>query len=454
MKYATIDAITSTSNQLDALSQLEIEKILQIKQSTLYALFRNCSLAVLNCGSDLDNNKELLERYKSFEIKIIQENYKIKFDLKGAPATAFIDGKIIEGVKEHLFSVLRDILYLSIEMESNPHFNLTTTEGITNSIFHILHHAHFLNSDEGLVVCWGGHAIAREEYDYTFDVGEQLGLRGLDICTGCGNGAMKGPMEGAAVGHNKQRIKKGRYLGITEPRIIAVESPNPIVNTLVIMPDIEKRLEAFIRMAHGVVIFPGGVGTMEEILYLLGVLLHPDNEKIPFPLIFTGPAKAKEYFQKIDSFLGQILGEKIQKRYKIIIDDPSQVAREIQEGVERLREFRKRSNDSSNFSWLLKIDSEFQKPFIPTHDAMAGLNLYRDQEPHVLIANLRRVFSGIISGNIQEQCILCIEEKGHFQIRGDVELMHVMDDLLRSFAEQKRMNLHQKEYVPCYQICK
>ena len=38
------------------------------------------------------------------------------------------------------------------------------------------------------------------------------------------------------------------------------------------MPDIEKRLEAFVRLGHGFVVFPGGVGTTEEILFLIGVL--------------------------------------------------------------------------------------------------------------------------------------------------------------------------------------
>ncbi len=452
MKYDVVDAVTSSSHQLDGLSQSEILKILEAHESASYRLFRNCALAVLNCGSDLDNNRELLDRYKSFEIKVIQENYKIKFAVKGAPATAFVDSQIIEGIKEHLFSVLRDVLYASINMQDDPHFNLTTTEGITNSIFHILHHANFLSSDQPLVVCWGGHSISREEYDYTFSVGEELGLRRLDVCTGCGNGAMKGPMEGAAVGHNKQRLQRGRYLGITEPRIIAVESPNPIVNTLVVMPDIEKRLEAFVRIGHAVVIFPGGVGTMEEILYLLGVLLHPDNEKVPFPLIFTGPASSREYFQKIDSFLGEILGEKIQRRYKIIIDDPAQVAKEVNEGIKKLQEFRREGNDSPNFNWLLKIDPEFQKPFKPTHGNMASLSLYLEQDPHTLIANLRRAFSGIISGNIEEECMQSIEEKGYFKISGSASLMQLMDDLLKSFASQKRMNLHQSEYVPCYQI--
>ena len=74
------------------------------------------------------------------------------------------------------------------------------------------------------------------------------GLRGLNVGTGCGAGAMKGPMKGATIGHAKQRIRTGRYVGITEPGIIAAESPNPIVNSLVIMPDMEKRLEAFVRL--------------------------------------------------------------------------------------------------------------------------------------------------------------------------------------------------------------
>ena len=38
---------------------------------------------------------------------------------------------------------------------------------------------------------------------------------------------------------------------MTEPSIIAAEPPNPLVNELIIMPDIEKRLESFVRIGHG-----------------------------------------------------------------------------------------------------------------------------------------------------------------------------------------------------------
>ena len=173
-----------------------------------------------------------------------------------------------------------------------------------------------------MVVCWGGHSISRTEYDYSKQVGYELGLRALDICTGCGPGAMKGPMKGpmkgATIGHAKQRIANGRYLGISEPGIIAAESPNPIVNNLVILPDIEKRLEAFVRTGHAIIVFPGGAGTAEEILYILGILLHPHNQAMPFPLIFTGPAESAAYFAQIDAFIGVTLGPAAQKCYRVV----------------------------------------------------------------------------------------------------------------------------------------
>ena len=37
-------------------------------------------------------------------------------------------------------------------------------------------------------------------------------------------------MKGATIAHAKQRRRRTRYIGITEPGIIAAESPKPIVN--------------------------------------------------------------------------------------------------------------------------------------------------------------------------------------------------------------------------------
>jgi predicted Rossmann-fold nucleotide-binding protein len=456
MAREVVDTQISPEGRLDVLSKAEVNKLRDNSKGGLYEIFRNCSLAVLNCGNDLDDGKELLERYKSFDISIIQRERGIKLDIRGAPAIAFVDNKMIRGIHEHLFAVLRDIIFVSDEIIDNPKFDLNSSEGITDSVFHILRNADVLHpmTNPNLVVCWGGHSISRTEYDYSKKVGYEIGIRGMDICTGCGPGAMKGPMKGATIGHAKQRIHTGRYLGISEPGIIAAEAPNPIVNDLVIMPDIEKRLEAFVRIGHGIVVFPGGAGTAEEILYILGILLHPDNENIPFPLIFTGPAGSEEYFRQIDYFIGATLGSDAQKRYKIIPNDPALVAQEMQAGIKLVREFRKERSDAYYFNWLLKIDQEFQKPFMPTHENMRNLKLHKNQERHLLAANLRRAFSGVVAGNVKDQGIRAIEKHGVFEIHGDLSIMEPMDALLASFVAQHRMKLPGTKYNPCYRIVK
>ena len=454
MKYDVIDAQITPEGRLDVLSKAEVSKLLDTSQGGLYRTFRNCSLAVLNCGSAMDDGKELLERYPDFDIRVIQEQRGIKLEVKNAPAHAFVDGRMIKGINEHLFAVLRDIIYVSDEINDNPKFDMGTSRGITDAVFHILRNANILRSmtNPNLVVCWGGHSINRKEYEYTKLVGHEMGLRSLDICTGCGPGAMKGPMKGATIGHAKQRIKNGQYLGITEPGIIAAESPNPIVNELVILPDIEKRLEAFVRTGHGIVVFPGGAGTAEEILYILGILLHPDNKDMPFPLIFSGPDNAEDYFKEIDRFIVSTLGEQARQRYQIIINNPEQVALEMLGGIKQVRAFRKEKGDAYYFNWLLKIDHVFQQPFSPTHENMRNLALHKNQAHHLLAANLRRAFSGIVAGNVKDEGIRAIEQYGHFEICGDANIMKLMDSLLASFVAQHRMKLPGKKYSPCYRI--
>jgi predicted Rossmann-fold nucleotide-binding protein len=302
-----------------------------------------------------------------------------------------------------------------------------------------------------IVVCWGGHSIDREEYEYTKKVGYEVGLRGLNVCTGCGPGAMKGPMKGATIGHAKQRIQSGRYIGLTEPGIIAAEPPNAIVNQLVILPDIEKRLEAFVRLGHGIVVFPGGAGTAEEILYLIGILLDPQNEPQPFPVVFTGPRGSEEYFRQIDAFLAGTLGERVRQCYRIIVDDPAEVAREMLRGMAAVREYRRRQSDAYNYNWLLRIPHELQQPFEPTHAAMAALSLRRDAPAHELAADLRRAFSGIVAGNVKEHGQRLIEQHGPFELHGDPELMRPLDALLASFVRQRRMKIA-GDYRPCYRI--
>lgn len=456
MRHPVIDTLITPEGRLDVLSKAEVSKLLDTSHGGLYSVFRHCTLAVLNSGNALDDGKELLARYPNFSISIIHRERGIKLELKNAPASAFVDGVMIKGIQEHVFAVLRDIIFLNSELENNPHIDMETSPGITDAVFHILRNANQLRPlvSPNLVVCWGGHAITGNEYDYTKHVGYQLGLRGLNICTGCGPGAMKGPMKGATIAHAKQRVLNALYLGVTEPGIIAAEAPNAIVDELIIMPDIEKRLEAFVRIGHAIVVFPGGAGTAEEILYILGILLHPDNANIPFPLIFTGPSSAVEYFEQIDQFIGATLGAHAQARYQIVIDDPVLVAQKVLAGISEVRTYRKMISDAYYFNWSLKVPAEFQQPFIPSHENMRQLQLHKNQECYLVAANLRRAFSGIVAGNVKETGVRSIEEFGHFELSGDSSLMESIDALLASFVQQHRMKLASKTYVPCYRIIK
>jgi pyrimidine/purine-5'-nucleotide nucleosidase len=449
-----VDARVGPRGSLENLSQAEIDKLLDTGQGGLYPLFRRCALAVLNSGAPTDNAKEIFDHYRDFEIRIVRHAWGVKLEVQNAPASAFVDGQMIHGIKEHLFAVLRDVVFISNEIIASGRFDLEDSASITNAVFHVLRNARLLDykARPNLVVCWGGHSIPADEYQYSKNVGYELGLRGLDVCTGCGPGAMKGPMKGATIGHAKQRIEHSRYIGITEPGIIAAEPPNPIVNQLAIMPDIEKRLEAFVRIAHGIVVFPGGAGTAEEILYLLGLLLDPANHEQPLPVVLTGPRQSAAYFEQISRFIAATVGPDAARRLTVIVDDAPEVARRLTRGMEVVREFRRRHSDSYNFNWLLSIRPQFQRPFEVTHESMRALNLRRNQPAHELTANLRRAFSGIVTGNVKEYGIQAIERFGPYELSGDADIVQPLDALLSAFVEQRRMRLPGSAYRPVYRL--
>ncbi len=447
-------ASVSPEESLHLLSRSEIEQLYGASDTELYQVFRRCALAVMNSGSPDDDTKSVLETYKNFDIKIIQRERGIKLEIVNAPASAFVDGEMIKGIKEHLFAVLRDVIFQQSDFVKHDGRKISNPSAITDAVFKVLRNANALihAKEPNLVVCWGGHSISPLEYDYTKLVGYEFGLRGLDVCTGCGPGAMKGPMKGAAVAHRKQRNRTGRYVGISEPGIIAAESPNPIVNELIVMPDIEKRLEAFVRLGHGIVVFPGGVGTAEEIFYILGLMLHEKNKGTRIPVIFTAPPESTEYFEALDKFIRLTLGDEASSLYEVIVDNPTLVAQKMADGMHKVRDQRKDKQDAFYFNWVLHIPEELQNPFEATHENMSRLNLSRDQSAFELAVNLRAMFSGLVAGNVKSEGIQAIAEKGNFQLSGSPEIMHEVDNFLRAFVEHGRMKINASEYKPCYDI--
>lgn len=442
------------NNNMALLSQLEIKALRKSKDTVLYKLFRDCSLAVLSCEDENDDPEHLLNSYKNYDVEIIQLNSGISLNLINPPEASFANGKLIEGVRDSLFSVLRDILYIHTKIDNNK-IDFDTKEETTNSVFKILRNAEILNKNEtNLIICWGGHSIKRDEYEYTKRVGYQLGLLDFDIGTGCGLGAMKGPMKGATIAHAKTRKKDARYIGISEPGIIASEAPNPIVNKLVILPDIEKRLEAFVRLGHGIVIFPGGAGTVEEFIYLIGILMNPKNKNMKLPVILTGGEESREYINKIDAFIGKTLGDEAKKYYKICFNE-FDVARIMSEDIKEVKKSRIESEEAFYYNWGIEIDRSYQLPFSIDHKTISEIEISHGIPKHELACNLRKIFSVIVAGNIKPEGIKYIRENGPFVINGDNEILKLLDDLLNDFVIHGRMKLpSEKKYEPCYIIKK
>lgn len=449
-----VDIEVGPRGSLELLSQREADALTYgPRPEELQELFRRCALAVLNTGNESDDAAAIFDAYDDFSIEVVKRTRGLQLFIKNGPTTALVDERMVEGIRQHLFAVLRDVIYIGTEITDPGRYDLASPAGITDAVFEILKHARVMEpgTRPNLVVCWGGHSISRSEYEYTKEVGYHLGLRALDICTGCGPGAMKGPMKGAAVGHAKQRVVGARFIGLSEPGIIAAEPPNPMVNHLVILPDIEKRLEAFVRLGHGIVVFPGGVGTAEEILYLLGILLDPANADLQVPVVFTGPPECAGYFEQIDRFLRLLFGTAVEGKYRVIIDDAEEVGRHLSKAIDKVRRARQASGDAYYFNWLLKVPMAHQQPFEVDHDSVATLNLSRDLAPCELAVQVRRAFSAIVTGNVKDQGIRAIARHGPFSLHADSVLTDALDELLKGFADSGRMRLH-GEYEPCYKV--
>ena len=83
---------------LEVLSQVEVEVLRQAGHGNAYDLFRRCALAVLNTGNETDDAEAIFARYANFDIQIKQRTRGVQLHIDEAPGTAFVDGRMIEGI--------------------------------------------------------------------------------------------------------------------------------------------------------------------------------------------------------------------------------------------------------------------------------------------------------------------------------------------------------------------
>jgi uncharacterized protein (TIGR00730 family) len=115
------------------------------------------------------------------------------------------------------------------------------------------------------------------DYQLAYDMGYAIAKAGFPVITGGGPGAMEGANKGA-------RDAGGESIGICIE--LPLEKPNPYVTRSLSFRYFFVRKVMFVKYCRGVVILPGGFGTLDELFE--AVTLVQTQKVQPFPVILAG----------------------------------------------------------------------------------------------------------------------------------------------------------------------
>ncbi|MEW5946860.1 MAG: TIGR00730 family Rossman fold protein [bacterium] len=151
-----------------------------------------------------------------------------------------------------------------------------------------------------MVTVFGSARIRRSDpyYKLTVVVARRLVEAGYGIITGGGPGIMEAANRGASAGGGESV-----GLNILLPH---EQKPNPYIKTMINFHYFFCRKVMFIKYAHGLIIMPGGFGTMDELCEALTLIQTAKIHR--FPVILMGT----EYWK---GFLGWMKGEMLRRGY-------------------------------------------------------------------------------------------------------------------------------------------
>lgn len=145
--------VTPENTCLESLSPREIDALFAKSLEDARQLLVRCVLAVLNSGEESDDVRQMLAKHQQFAIDVERTAGGIELVLHHAPINAFViyeqksaDGyvkvpKLIEGLRQHVFAVIRDLLFINSEIERTAKFDLESPDGITDAVFLMLRNA-------------------------------------------------------------------------------------------------------------------------------------------------------------------------------------------------------------------------------------------------------------------------------------------------------------------------
>jgi uncharacterized protein (TIGR00730 family) len=131
-------------------------------------------------------------------------------------------------------------------------------------------------------------------YQTVFDLCRRLAERGMDVITGGGPGLMEAANAGARAAvvsregweEDASPLATSRSYGLTLDLPRLKEPANPHLDIKSSHKRFSSRLDEFVRLSHGVVVAPGGIGTVLELMYVWQLIQVGMIE--PRPVILLG----------------------------------------------------------------------------------------------------------------------------------------------------------------------
>jgi hypothetical protein len=185
-------------------------------------------------------------------------------------------------------------------------------------------------------VCIFGSARIRPAdpvYQTVYRLARSLAELGVDIVTGGGPGLMEAANRGVQAARNERSKSYG--LPIELPR--RLEAPNKHLDIKSQHRRFSSRLDEFMRLSHAVIVAPGGIGTVLELMYVWQLLQVGMIE--PRPVILLG----RDFWAGLIAWLReQPLGKAFLSEHDLefvhLVDAPKEVVQIIRTALEAYRE--------------------------------------------------------------------------------------------------------------------
>lgn len=250
--------------------------------------------------------------------------------------------------------------------------------------------------------------------------------------TGSGPGVMQAAHEGPAEKLNGYSVG----VGLTLESLLHRERPGEHNKNLLIVKEMARRIELFLRMNQGGVIYPGGPGTIEEFAAVASVLMHEPNKDMHYPFLLSEPYVGKDtYMRRLLKFMEYSVGGDIVSDY-FTLHQGRQLA-----PFSVLMDLPDHSGD--HWNWAMEMPEHAFTPFKLDAKHIASIDLTHGRDdPSRFLGDLRKFMNLIVKLTMTNPEF--IDENGPPEVRVGRTVLEHLDPMLRGLLEDNRIKTHRE----------